>query len=181
MRVDPRSFLAIAILVFVSTNANQAMGKNQPFTHIEYQGKRFEVAREYRNFNAYRDDPENLTQGQAVHVEKIMREVKFGPSFKDFSHLFDALRNLQFPGYGSFYANQADANMESALELAYVEIPIRNLNRYFALEVRRDGSFQVIDDFIAPSLPEITRVQRGSNGALEYRNQHGSTIVPLRQ
>jgi hypothetical protein len=91
--------------------------------------------------------------------------------------LLDAVSELEFPGYGAFIANQVGGRERNGLELVYVEIPGRYLNRYVALEKATDGSFHVLDDFVASREPEITGVRPGTNGALVYTHGRGGRVV----
>ncbi len=147
---------------------------------VEYQGHRIELAKHYRDEREYKDDPHNLTAAQAQRVEILMRAAPFGLAFTGFDDLWAALNRLEFPGYGLFYANQLGAHLDPKLEIAYVEIPTRSLNRYLTLEKQPDGSLRVIDDFVAAAWPEIARVGRNARGALEYRYQNGNPVVPMR-
>jgi hypothetical protein len=79
-----------------------------------------------------------------------------------------------------FYANQLGARIDAMLELAYVEIPLRNRNRYFVLEKAPAGGFQVIADFVSSSIPEITRVRRAKGEILEFAGSNWKKIVPKR-
>ena len=147
-------------------------------TFVEYQGQRFDLSKAYQDFHDYKDDQANLTPAQVRRVESLMRSAKFGPRFKTGNDLDAALSTLEFPGYGLFYANQLGAHIDPKLELAYVEVPGRSLNRYVALERQADGSLLVVADFVAAADPEITRVKRGPDVALEFHQRDGNIVVP---
>lgn len=149
---------------------------------LQYQGQRFDLAKSYADFRDYKDDPENLTPAQIRRAELLMRSVKFGPRFKSLDEVDAALARLEFPGYGRFYANQLGAHIDPKLELVYVEVPARGLNRYMALERQADESLLVVDDFVAAAEePGIARVTRGAGGRLEYRQPNGKVVVPSRR
>ncbi len=153
-------------------------GGNGTVSHVEYQGHKFTLTKQYVDFHDYKDDVENLTAAQAKLASSLVRKAPFGPNFKDAGALVAALDNLQFPGYGYFFANQVGAKLDSKLELSSVELPKAAANRYLVTEVQLDGTYLVIADFVAPSEPEITRVSRGKNGELQYRGQGGRTVMP---
>jgi hypothetical protein len=148
---------------------------------VEYQGHRVSVARRYANFDDFKSDPNNLTDLQAKQASNLVRKAKFGPRFKDSAALLAALEELQFPGYGYFFANQVGAKIDPKLEISFVELPKAGENRYLITEVQPDGSYLVVEDFIAPSEPEITRVKRGPGAQLQYRGAGEKPIVPRKR
>jgi len=79
---------------------------------VEYQGQRFELSKAYDDFHDYKDDQGNLTPAQVQRAESLMRSAKLGPRFKSGDELDAALANLEFPGYGLFYANQLGAHID---------------------------------------------------------------------
>ena len=170
--------VAVALLLAVGPLA-QAHAKKTQAMFVEYQGQRFDLSKEYDDFHDYKDDPANLTHAQVQRAESLMRAARFGPRFETRSDLDAALATLEFPGYGLFYANQLGAHADPKLELVYVELPARQLNRYIALELQPDGSLVVVADFVAAADPEIVRVTRGANGSLEFRQQDGKVVVPV--
>lgn len=145
---------------------------------VEYQGQQIQLKRTYADFHEYKDDPQNLGPGQADKVAALMRKAPFGPVFANAGALNLALQQLTFPGYGMFYANQLGARRDPMLELAYVEMPMQEKNRYVVLEKVASGGFRVVADFVAQATPEITRVRRGRTGELLYGNSNGMTIKP---
>ncbi|MES2127795.1 MAG: hypothetical protein V4463_11035 [Pseudomonadota bacterium] len=143
---------------------------------VEYLGQTFPLTRPYANFVEYKNAPANLPEESLERAETLMRAARFGPDFASEQDLSAALDALRFPGYGSFYANQLGARLDARLELLYVEIPGRNLNRYFAVERRPDGRMHVVDDFVARADPEIARV-RVDQGHYLYQTSKGKTIL----
>ncbi|MRW92279.1 hypothetical protein GJ699_19985 [Duganella sp. FT80W] len=145
------------------------------FATVDYLGVRIPLARAYHDFDEYKDDPHNLPQQSIRRVESIMRSAPFASDFADTDALSHELERIQFPGYATFYANQLGAKLDPSLELVYVEIPGGKLNRYFAIERVSGGGLRVIADFVAPAVPEITRVHR-KNGALSFESSQGKVI-----
>jgi hypothetical protein len=154
------------------TNASES------FDSVGYQGERFELARSYNDFHEYKDDPNNLSDSARRRADLLMRKAPFGPHFKDSDEVVRALDALMFPGYGWFYANQS-ARLGVTLELVFVDFPSRKSNRYFVLEKSSDGSFSVIEDFVASQVPEITGVHRGTDNSLVYTGAKGAIIFPV--
>jgi len=172
--------LPVLTLLLGSSWTDRAFAQSNALSHVEYQGQRIQLNRAYGDFDEYKEDVRNLTRMQSSQVEALMRQARFGPSFASAEALDDALFKLQFPGYGMFYANQLGARIDPILELAYVEIPLRDRNRYFVLEKAPTGGFRVIADFVASSIPEITRVRRVKGGRLEFSGADGKKILPKR-
>ena len=56
-----------------------------------------------------------------------------------------------------------------------MEIPKAERNRYLVFE-EKNGSFSLIDDFVAPSAPEIMQV-RQENGILVYSTRSGQRVL----
>ena len=167
-----------AVLILAAGSLARANAAEPQVKFVEYQGQRFDLSKAYDDFHDYKDDQTNLTPAQVQRAESLMRSVRFGPRFKTSGDLDAALAALEFPGYGLFYANQLGAHVDPKLELVYVEVPARKLNRYIALERQADGSLLVVADFVAAADPEIARVSRGANGSLEFHQQNGKVVVP---
>jgi len=174
-----RRALAAVALILTAGLLAQTHAAEPQLKFVEYRGQRFDLSKAYDDFHDYKDDQGNLTPAQVQRAESLMRSAKFGPRFKTGSELSAALAALEFPGYGLFYANQLGAHVDPKLELVYVEMPDRNLNRYIALERQADGSLLVVADFVAAAEPEIVRVKRGASGSLEFHQQNGNVVVPV--
>ncbi|KQV50218.1 hypothetical protein ASC95_12555 [Pelomonas sp. Root1217] len=174
-----RRALVVVALILTAGLLAQTHAAESQLTFVEYRGQRFDLSKAYDDFHDYKDDQGNLTPAQIQRAESLMRSAKFGPQFKTSGELNAALAALEFPGYGLFYANQLGAHVDPKLELVYVEVPVRNLNRYIALERQVDGSLLVVADFVAAAEPEIVRVKRGASGSLKFHQQNGNVVVPV--
>jgi hypothetical protein len=166
-------FILVASVVLMQCLA--AHGAERFFA-VEYLGNRIPLSRPYADFDEYKDDPKNLPVQSIRRIESIMRSTPFGQSFRNTEALSRELERVQFPGYGTFYANQLGAKLDPSLELVYVEIPGGKLNRYFAVELTNEGPLRVVADFVASAMPEITRVHR-KNGALSFESSLGNVIA----
>ena len=141
---------------------------DERLSHVRYMGEQIPLAKSYA-------DPREIPR-----VERLVRSAPFGPAFPNAGALSTGLDRLSFPGYGSFYANQLGAHIDPELELVYVEIPKRGLNRYVVLQRQSDDSLRVVSDFVAADHPEIVRVHRRA-GVLIYQGINGVAIVPVPQ
>ena len=173
-----RVLIAVALILTAGLRAQTHAAEPQ-LKFVEYQGRRFDLSKAYDDFHDYKDDQGSLTPAQIQRAESLMRSAKFGPRFKTSGELNAALAALEFPGYGLFCANQLGAHVDPKLELVYVEVPVRNLNRYIALERQADGALLVVADFVAAAEPEIVRVKRGASGSLEFHQRNGKVVVPV--
>ena len=171
MKRDLRRILFALAIVAPSLVANAA----ERFASVDYLGHRIPLAREYADYDDFKDDPEKLSAQSIRLIEPIMRSAPFRQSFPNTAALSRELERIRFPSYGTFYANQLGAKLDLSLEMAYVEIPGWKLNRYFAVERNHDGTLRVIADFVASASPEITRVHR-KNGALSFETSRGKVI-----
>lgn len=178
LRLSYLRAMPVLLLLLGSPWTGAAFAQASALSYVEYQGQRIQLSRAYVDFDEYKEDVKNISRKQALQVEAIMRKVRFGPSFASGQALDDALFKLQFPGYGMFYANQLGAHIDPMLELVYVEIPLMDRNRYFVLEKAGTGGFRVVADFVASSIPEITRVHRAKGDKLEFTDSKGKKIVP---
>lgn len=172
MKLRIRHYFFVTAILAQSFAAHAA----ERFVFVDYLGVRIQLARAYADFEDYKDDPKNLSPESIRRVEAIMRSAPFAHTFTNTEALSRELERIQFPGYGSFYANQLGAKLDPSLELVYLEIPGGTLNRYFAVERISNGTLRVISDFVAPASPEITRVHR-RNGVLSFESSQGKPII----
>ena len=180
VRPLPMRFLFPLVLCFLAAAVSSCAAVDARLSHVEYMGEQIPLAKSYTDGRKYKDDPENLDAGVIPQVERLVRSASFGPAFLNAPALSAGLDRLRFPGYGSFYANQLGAQIDPEVELVYVEIPRRALNRYVVLERLGDDSLRVVSDFVAPDHPEIVRVHRRA-GVLLYEGSNGVAIVPKPQ
>jgi hypothetical protein len=172
MKLDFRLILVAWAVLMQCLAAHGAQG----FAVVEYLGNRIPLSRPYVDFDEYKNDPKNLPEQSIRRIESIMRSTPFGPGFPNTHALSRELERIQFPGYGTFYANQLGAKLDPSLELVYVEIPGGKLNRYFAVERSNEGALRVVADFVARASPEISRVHR-KNGRLSFESSPGKVIA----
>jgi hypothetical protein len=142
---------------------------------VEYQGEKIKLAKYYFSFEDYKDDPDNIDPSENARVERLVTQAPIGHYFADHKEMVKALFELKFPGYGLGLAGNSAQTDSQGLELSSVEIPRAGKNRYL-LFGERDGSYTLIDDFVAPSAPEIMRV-REENGVLIYSTRSGQSVL----
>ncbi len=142
---------------------------------IEYQGEKIKLAKYYLSFEDYKDDPDNIDVSENARVERLVTQAPIGRHFADRKEMVTVLFELKFPGYGLGFAGSQAQPDGKALELASVEIPRANKDRYLIFEVR-NGSYALIDDFVSPSVPQIERVTEES-GVLIYSTRSGQNVL----
>lgn len=144
---------------------------------IEYRGEKVRLSRKYTDYDVYKNDPDNIATSELPRVERLMREAKIGPVFKDWGEFVDAAFELKFPGYGMGGGPRVVATDRDFL-VDSIEIPTRGTTekfRYFVLEKRPDGSLLLVDDFIDAGRLHLHEV-RLVYGQLVYFDQ-GKTVV----
>lgn len=171
--------LISAVLMVVATTLAGCTPMKTP-SHVEYQGHQLLTSKHYEDFDEYKDDPNNLPAESLRAAVTLVRKAPFGPKFSSSDALVKGLFSIQFPGYGAFFANQVGSGHDPELEIVYVEIPGGRFNRYFVLRKGQNDAYEVIEDFVAPQEPEVARVRRTKNGALEYSRVNGEVVVPAR-
>jgi len=170
-------FLLACVAALLVFHVSAQLPSNKPMKTIQYLGVAIPLPRAYRDIDDFKDDPNNLDEKASTQVAAVLAAAPFGPRFASANAMDDALFALTFPDYGMFFANQIGAKTNSTLEFAYVEIPKRSQNRYFAAERLPTGEFVVIADFVSASVPELTAVRRASNGSLEFGNGSNAAVL----
>lgn len=142
---------------------------------VEYRGEKIKLTKYYFSFEDYKDDPDNIDPSENARVERLVTQAPIARHFADRKEMVGALFELKFPGYGLGFAGKSAQTGSETLELSSVEIPRADKNRYL-LFVERNGSYTLIDDFVAPSVPEIMQV-REENRVLIYGTRSGQTVL----
>ncbi len=150
MRCVKKVILLVAVLIAIALL--WSVGRRHFPSDIEYQGEKIKLTKYYPSFEDYKDDPDNIDPSENMRVERLVRQAPIGHHFADRKELARALVEVEFPGYGLGFAGKQTQPSSKVLELSSVEIPMVEKNRYFVFE-EKDGSFSLIDDFVAPSDP----------------------------
>jgi hypothetical protein len=161
------ALIAIAML--------RTVGRRHLPSDIEYQGEKIKLTKYYLSFEDYKDDPDNIDPSETKRVERLVTQTPIGHHFAGRKELARALVEVKFPGYGLGFAGKQTQPADKVLELSSVEIPKAERNRYLVFE-EKNGSFSLIDDFVAPSAPEIMQV-RQENGILVYSTRSGQRVL----
>lgn len=143
-------------------------------SNVEYHGQKIKLSKYYLSYEDYKDDPDNIDTSENARVEQLVTQAPIGRHFADRKEMVAALFELKFPGYGLGFVGTQPQLDGKALELASVEIPRANKDRYLLFE-ERNGSYALVDDFVAPGASQIMRV-REENGVFIYSARSGQTI-----
>jgi hypothetical protein len=142
---------------------------------IEYQGQHFKLTKNYRSYDEYKNDPENLDPSEVARVEAAIVGAKVARSYPDRRQMVFATIQLQFPGYGLTHFGEKPQPDGSSLAGVAVEIPRANKERVLVFR-GRDGHYTLIDDFVAETDEEIKLV-REEAGRLVYCSFAGKPLV----
>lgn len=152
-----------------------SVGRRHLPSDIEYQGEKIKLTKYYLSYEDYKDDPENIDPSENARVERLVTQAPIDHRFADRKELARALVEMKFPGYGLGFAGKQAQSSGKVLELSSVEIPRAEKNRYLVFE-EKNGFFTLVDDFVAPSDPEIMQV-REENGLLVYSTRNGQRVL----
>ncbi|HLP08993.1 MAG TPA: hypothetical protein VK178_12575 [Opitutaceae bacterium] len=144
---------------------------------IVYRGETIRLSRKYTDYDQYKNDTANIAKEELSRVERLIREAKIGPVFKDWSAFVHAESEIKFPGYGAGGGPKV-ASAGREVIVSSVEIPSRppgEKYRYFVLEKQTDGSLRIIDDFIEAGFPRMA-VLTADEGRLVCRNADQAVI-----
>jgi hypothetical protein len=152
-----------------------AVGRRHLPSDIEYQGEKIKLTKYYFSFEDYKDDPDNISPSENARVERLVTQAPIDRHFAGRKEMVRALLELKFPGYGLGFAGNSAQPVGNDLELSSVEIPRADKNRYLVFE-EHHGCYTLIDDFVAPSDPEIMQV-REEKGFLIYGTRSGQRVL----
>jgi hypothetical protein len=137
---------------------------------VTYQGEVIQLSKTYADFKAYRDDPNNLPQGELPRVARLVKAAVVPARFDTREAADDFVYTLMFPGYGlSLF------QLDEPLALFSVEVPQMDEDRW--ITVAPQGShWYVIDDFIWPIAKGAIARAEYDGQRLWYRDRHGAVL-----
>jgi hypothetical protein len=127
---------------------------------FEYRGHTIKMTRKYIDYDAYKNDTDNILESELPKLERLITEAKLSSSFRDWKAFVGEEFALKVPGYG---IGGGPKVVSPALEflVSSVEIPTRppaEKFRYFVLEKLQDGTLRLVDDFVGGGFPRIAEV-----------------------
>lgn len=169
--------VAVAALFAAKWTYVQAFGTDK----IEYRGETIRLSRKYTDYDRYKNDTENIALDELPRVERLIREAKIGPVFKDWTAFVHAEFEIKFPGYGIGGGPKVESTGREII-VSSVEIPTHPPSaryRYFVLEKQSDGSLRIVDDFVEAGFPRIAAL-KASEARLVYLSA-GQAVVREKQ
>ncbi len=144
---------------------------------IQYRDQKFNLAKRYRTYDAYKDDPDNLATNELDRIEKTMIEAQLPSSWKNREELFHTLIfEIKFPAYGmGGLGEEAQTDDGTGLLVESIEIPQREKNRYIVVQ-EFAGRVKLMDDFVASTATNALRHVALQGGKLYYRDANGLLI-----
>jgi hypothetical protein len=164
--------IAFAVLVLLFLRYHHLAGTNT----IDYQGQQFKMSRAYLSYEDYKDDPNNLDTNELDRIEQAMEGAEVPASFHSRKEFIDAIFDVKFPGYGlGGIGEAAKTDDGSTLEVASVEIPQRDKDRFFVVR-EAGGQLNLVDDFVYGTATNTIQHVKLEKGRLYYLNGQGVVV-----
>jgi hypothetical protein len=143
---------------------------------IEYHGQRFKMRLPYKEYDDYKDDPNNLNTNDLKRIEQTMKSVQIPAAFKGDKEFIYGTTPLRFPGYGQS-VDRGETDDGSTLLVISTEIPQAGKERVVVGQGKPGSRWKVVDDFIyaGSDTNDISRVRLEAHH-LEYFDTTGHLI-----
>ena len=142
---------------------------------IEYRGQPVKLSKPYGDYDDYKNDPNNLTPGEAGKVHELVQSAPIARQFPDRRQMTRAVFGLKFPGYGLGSYGEKPQPDGSVLALFGVEIPKSGKTRYLVFR-GSGGAYTLVDDFVHADSAAIGGVSTNGD-KLVYSTTRGSQVV----
>jgi hypothetical protein len=148
---------AVAVLLAIWIQSRRS-----PPGYIEYRGEQIKLSKNYADYYAYKNDPDNIDPSETSRVGRLVTEAPIAVSFETREEMLQAAFAIQFPGYGAATLGDGRIGEDSIAGLS-IAIPRADKMRYIAFQCK-SGKYVLIDDFIESDSPLLMRVeQKGDN------------------
>jgi hypothetical protein len=144
---------------------------------IEYRGTKIKLTRKYVDYDAYKNDEDNIAAFELPRIERMIVETRISATFKDWAAFVQEVFELKVPGYGFGGGPMVKAKGRKLI-VSSVEIPTRpwgGKHRYFVLEELPDKSLKVIDDFVSTGFPFLAELELREQ-RLIYRSKDKTVV-----
>lgn len=134
--------LAIVALLLLNGIARKVMG----FDEIVWRGEKFKLKQKYPDYEAYKDDINQLATNEVEHVKRVMLSINVPKTTPSEKALRQSLREMRFPGFGSVAGGNIRDESGNVYHLFEYEIPQTQQQRTLLYRVEKDGScVRVVD------------------------------------
>lgn len=131
---------------------------------IEYRGEKIKLTKAYADYDAYKNDPDNIDPSETERVQRLVLGAPIAKTFRSRLEASKAIGQIAFPGYGSGgFVEQSQVD-GSVLMGFSVEVPRASKERYFVFQ-GKDDVYTLIDEFVHPETGGLLRsvIRRGSD------------------
>jgi hypothetical protein len=159
------------ILAVMGSAMLSGVAYGQAISKVTYQGQTIKLAHRYPDFDAYKDDPENLTAAEIERVAALVRGAVIPQQFKTREQAGEYLYSeIMFPGYGLSLMQ-----LDKPVALFSVEIPQMDADRWITM-VQKDDKWVVIDDFEWPTSKGYIQQAVVEDSRIRYLDRKGNTL-----
>ena len=140
-------------------------------SEVTYQGQTIQLAQRYPDFEAYKDDPENLPAGELDRIAGMVKGAVIPQQFDTRDQANDYLFDeVMFPGYG-FSLMQLD----KPVALFSIEVPQMEEDRWITM-VQKGDQWIVVDDFVWPVSKGYIDQAVVEDARIRYRDRKGNAV-----
>ena len=142
---------------------------------IEYRGQAIKLTRKYNDYDAYKNDTDNILAAELPKVERLITQAPVSKTFESWAAFSKETSHIKFPGYSSGPGPRV-ASTTGSFIISKIEIPSApppgEKFRYFVLEQFPDEHLLLVDDFVAAGYPQFAKAIF-SEGRLRYLSKNG--------
>ncbi|MDB6064408.1 MAG: hypothetical protein JWR26_616 [Pedosphaera sp.] len=137
---------AVVLIVGWQVVVKHGLGGLLGFDEIEWRGQKFKLKKKYFDYEAYKDDSNQLATNEVVHVKTAMLAAEVPKIAVSWEELRKSLRQMRFPGFGSSYNGAVKDGQGNHYILYEYEIPQTQEQRTLLYQVGADGSCRRVFD-----------------------------------
>jgi hypothetical protein len=165
------AFRAMVLLLALNST-----GCGSACNEIEYRGEKIKLTKCYREYDEYKNDPDNIDPSETERVQRLVMNAPISRTFASRLEASRAIGEIAFPGYGSGGFMEQPLADGSVLMGFSVEIPRAAKDRYFVFR-GKDGVYELINDFVHSDTPGLVQsvIRRGDE--LVFRSTDGKEVL----
>jgi hypothetical protein len=144
---------AVILIVAWQVVIKRGLGGLVGFDEIEWRGQKFKLKKKYFNYEAYKDDSNQLATNEVERVKTAMFAVDVPKTAASWEELRKSLRQMRFPGFGSSYNGAVKDGQGNRYILYEYEIPQTQQQRTLLYQVGADDSCRKVFDGVTIDHP----------------------------